>query len=378
MKKRLPGIFLLLIAIAALGAQNLLAMGSKRIVVNHFIADPKQTSVVYVTDASGNGADITANFYSMEGEIIGQKKTSVPANGTVSLLPMDIVKRKAFGRVVVESSTGRIIGEYWQVVETDDAKYSVAVPAQPALGRDRLVVQHFVSDPEVTSAIYISESQGKGSVPVTLEFFDTSSSLLSKISQTIPANGTIAVKPHDVLKRKVVGSVLITTGGGPIVGEYWQVVNGKFPDPITGKEKKTNYGVGVSLQGMIDTPLDVIETPSEIRLVLEVHFDVDKADVRESDKANLAEAAKVIKRYFSDGQVVMVEGHTDESGDANHNLQLSQKRADSVKTFLVEQHGLSTDQLKAVGYGETRPAVPGATGDAAQVNRRVVFAIPKV
>jgi len=346
-------------------------------VLNHFIADPKQVSVIYVTDASGSGSDITATFYSTEGDIIGQKKTAVAANGTVSLIPMDIVKRIAYGRVGIESTSGKIIGEYWQIVEVEDAKYSIAVPAQPAIGRDKLVVQHFASDPNVTSVIYISDSKGEGSVPVQVEFFDQSSNLLSKVSKTIPANGTIALKPYDVLQRKTVGSAYITTGGGPIIGEYWQVVNGKFPDPVSGKEKKTNYGVAVPLQGIIVTPLSVVETPTEIRLTLEVHFDVDKAEVREVDKANLAEAAKVIKRYFSDGDIVMVEGHTDESGEADYNLKLSQKRADNVKNFLVQQHGLKDGQLRAVGYGETRPAVPGATGDAGQVNRRVVFTIPK-
>jgi OOP family OmpA-OmpF porin len=154
-------------------------------------------------------------------------------------------------------------------------------------------------------------------------------------------------------------------------------VSGKFPDPLTGKMKKTNYGIAVPLQGKIETPLSVVETPTEIRLTMEVHFDVDKAEVREVDKANIAEAAKVIKRYFSDGEIVMVEGHTDESGEADYNLKLSQERADNVMNFLVGQHGLTAGQLKAVGYGETRPVVPGATGDAGQVNRRVVFTIPK-
>ncbi len=376
MKRRLPGFFMLLVVANAFLGSSLLAIGAKRIVVNHFIADPKQTSVLYVTDASGQGADITANFYDMEGSIIGQKNTTVPANGTIPLNPMDIVKRKAYGRVVVESKTGRIIGEYWQIVEEEEAKYSIAVPAQPALGRDKLIVQHFVSDPEVRSVIYISESAGRESVPVTIEFYDRSSNLLSKVSKTIAPNGTIALKPHDVLKRKVVGTAYITTGGGPIVGEYWQVVTGKFPDPLTGKKKETNYGVAVPLQGKIMTELKAVETPSEIRLTVEAHFDVDKAEIREVDRPNIAEAAKIIKRYFSDG-TVMIEGHTDESGEADYNQKLSEKRAQAVKEFLFQEHGLDPNQLKAVGYGESRPVVPGATGEAGQVNRRVVFTIPK-
>ena len=378
MKTRATGFAFFFVAASFLVTPGLFAQGSKRIVVNHFIADPKQTSRLYITDASGTGADVVVNFYSVDGDIIGQKKTEVPANGTVTLDPMDIVKRKTYGRVVVESKRGRILGEYWQIVDADEAKYSVAVPAQPALGRDRLLVQHFVSDPEVNSLIYVSESKGGTSVPVSIEFYDESSFLLSRISRTIPPNGTITLKPHDILRRKVVGSVYIITEGGPIVGEYWQLVRGKFPDPRTGKTRKMNYGVAVPLHGKIDTPLSVSETPTEIRLTIEVHFDSDRADVRDVDKINLSEAAKVIKRYFSSGESVVVEGHTDESGEADHNLLLSRRRAENVKDFLVQQHGIDPGPLNAVGFGETRPLVPGATGNAGRVNRRVVFSIPKI
>jgi len=380
MKAKLPILsllFLITLITASAVVQCLFAQGSKRIVVNHFIADPKQTSRLYITDASGTGTDVVVNFYSEEGNIIGQKKTTVPANGTVTLNPMDIVKRKTYGRVVVESKRGRIMGEYWQIIVADKAKYSVAVPAQPALGRDRLVVQHFVSDPQVNSLIYLSESKGGTSVPVNIEFYDESSSLLSRISRTIPPNGTITLKPHDILRRKVVGSVYITTEGGPIVGEYWQLVRGKFPDPRTGKNRKVNYGVAVPLHGKIMTPLSVIETPTEIRLTVEVHFDSDRAEVRAVDKINLSEAAKVIKRYFSDGEVVVVEGHTDESGDAGYNLELSRQRAENVKAYLIQQHGLDPSQLEVVGFGETRPILPGTTGSAGHMNRRVVFSMPK-
>lgn len=355
----------------------LLAQGSERIVLNHFIADPDQRSRVYITDAQGTSQEVTLTFYSEAGDIIGQRRFSLAANGTVTINPFDVIQRRAYGKAVAEASA-RILGEYWQIVETEDAGYSVAVPLQAALGHDRLLVQHFVSDPNVTSNIYISDTRGKADIPIEIEFYDESSNLLSKISRTVPSNGSVTVKPWDVLQKKVVGSAHIRTLGGPIVGEYWQIVSGKFEDPKTRKRRFVNYAVGVPLTGKIDTPLSIFESPTEIRLTMEVHFDVDKAEIRDVDKPNLEEAAKVIKRYFSGGETVLVEGHTDESGDDEHNLKLSQARADNVKTYLVSTLGLSDQQLKAVGYGETRPVVPGATGAAGQVNRRVVFSIPKI
>jgi len=360
-----------------LSSSTMFGQGSKRIVLNHFIADPDQRTRVYITDADGVGQDVTLTFYGETGDIIGQKRMSLPSNGTVVVNPFDVIKRRAYGKAVAEASS-RIIGEYWQIVETEKAGYSVAVPLQPALGHDRLLVQHFVSDPDLTSNIYISDTRGKGDIPVEIAFFDESSNLLSKINRTIPSNGSLTIKPWSVLQKKVVGSAHITTKGGPIVGEYWQIVSGKFEDPKKGKKRFMNYAVAVSLDGIIDTPLKIVETPTEIRLTLEVHFDVDKADIRDVDKPNLEEASKIIKRYFSDGEVVMVEGHTDETGEADYNLKLSQQRANTVEGYLVSSLGLSNDQLKAIGYGETRPVVPGATGAAGQVNRRVVFSIPKI
>jgi len=369
---------LLLLFLVTLSHSAVLAQGSKRIVLNHFIADPNQRSIVYLTDAEGTAKDVTLTFYTEAGEIIGQKRASIPANGTVYVKPHDVIKRPAYGKAIAVSS-GRILGEYWQIVETDDAGYSVAVPMKAALGHDRLLVQHFVSDNNVTSNIYISDTRGKGDVPVEISFYDENSNLLSRTSKTVPSNGSVTVKPWDILQKKTVGSARIDTKGGPIVGEYWQIVSGKFEDPNRkGKERFINYAVAVPLHGKIDTPLKIFESPTEIRLTVEVHFDVDKADIREADKPNLEEVAKVVDRYFSDGEIVLVEGHTDESGAADYNLKLSQKRADAVTSYLVSTFGLSTGQLKAVGYGESRLAVPGATGDAGQVNRRVVFSIPKI
>jgi outer membrane protein OmpA-like peptidoglycan-associated protein len=353
------------------------AQGSRRIVLNHFIADPDQRSIVYITDAEGVSQDVKVNFLDERGDIIGQKKISLPPNGTVPIKPFDVIQRRAYGKVVAEASS-RVLGEYWQIIETEDSGYSVAVPFQAAIGHDRLLVQHFVSDKGLTANIYISDTRGRGDIPVEIAFYDERSALLSTINRTVPSNGSITIKPWDVLKKKAVGSAYIISKGGPIVGEYWQIVSGKFKDPKTGKDFFTNYAVGLPLAGRIDTPLKIVETPTQIRLTIEVHFDVDKAVVRDVDKPNLEEAAKVISRYFSDGEVIEVEGHTDESGEADYNMKLSEERADNVKAYLVSNLGLKDSQLKAIGYGEMKPVVPGAVGEAGYINRRVVFSIPKI
>lgn len=69
-----------------------------------------------------------------------------------------------------------------------------------------------------------------------------------------------------------------------------------------------------------------------------------------------------------------VEGHTDNVGAAEMNLELSQKRADSVKKELVDR-GVSADMLTTKGYGETRPIAPNETAAGRARNRRVEFVV---
>jgi outer membrane protein OmpA-like peptidoglycan-associated protein len=71
---------------------------------------------------------------------------------------------------------------------------------------------------------------------------------------------------------------------------------------------------------------------------------------------------------------VVVEGHTDNQGDAAANLNLSQKRANAVKRYLVEK-GIATARLTPVGYGETKPVADNGTADGRALNRRVNFVI---
>jgi outer membrane protein OmpA-like peptidoglycan-associated protein len=71
---------------------------------------------------------------------------------------------------------------------------------------------------------------------------------------------------------------------------------------------------------------------------------------------------------------ISVNGHTDDIGDDEQNRVLSQKRADAVKSFLVEK-GVNTDQIEAMGFGETKPRVPNTNDNNRAKNRRTEFQI---
>jgi outer membrane protein OmpA-like peptidoglycan-associated protein len=71
---------------------------------------------------------------------------------------------------------------------------------------------------------------------------------------------------------------------------------------------------------------------------------------------------------------VQVEGHTDSVGSEDYNQQLSERRADSVRTYLVRQ-GIAPGAVGTAGYGESQPVVSNNTPAGRQQNRRVELVI---
>ena len=112
-----------------------------------------------------------------------------------------------------------------------------------------------------------------------------------------------------------------------------------------------------------------------MQFALPVNFAFDQAMVRDQDRAALTKFAQVAGKYYQ-GSLITVEGFADPAGSTRYNLDLSRRRADAVKQYLVSQ-GLSDQLVKTVGYGKTRLVVPGASRDqaGAESNRRVVFVV---
>ncbi len=112
-----------------------------------------------------------------------------------------------------------------------------------------------------------------------------------------------------------------------------------------------------------------------MRFALPVHFAFNDATVREDDVAALDRFAQVAQKHYPNSHIT-VEGFADPAGSQRYNKRLSTRRAESVRDYLVGK-GMPREQLKAVGYGESRLVVAGAERDepGAEQNRRVVFVI---
>jgi peptidoglycan-associated lipoprotein len=102
-----------------------------------------------------------------------------------------------------------------------------------------------------------------------------------------------------------------------------------------------------------------------------VRFGFNEATLSSEAQGRLTELADCIKATKASGRITL-EGHADERGTEEYNLQLSNRRAASVKRYLTTL-GIPAKSLDTVGYGETRPANQGSDEEAWSTNRRVEF-----
>ena len=126
------------------------------------------------------------------------------------------------------------------------------------------------------------------------------------------------------------------------------------------------------INAVIDCALDVkqLATPPERLCVsLKVEFASDSAriDPRYYDQVN--GVGEYMKKYPT--TTAVIEGHTDSLGNAKQNMLLSQQRADSVVSYLMEKFGIEGDRLSAKGYGATRRIAYNNTAEGRQKNRRI-------
>jgi len=131
------------------------------------------------------------------------------------------------------------------------------------------------------------------------------------------------------------------------------------------------------LQGRLQSALShVAETTDSARGYVvnlpDILFDVDEATLKPDAQLTLAKLAGIL--LILPEQHVLIEGHTDSTGSVDHNLTLSQHRANAVLSLLTSQ-GLDRTRLEAIGFGMERPMADNATSEGRRRNRRVELVI---
>ncbi len=127
-----------------------------------------------------------------------------------------------------------------------------------------------------------------------------------------------------------------------------------------------------------ELPVDVTLQPTKLKVeknrivILEkVNFELNKATIKADSFDLLNEVGEVIMRNPDAGRVE-VQGHTDDQGSDSYNLDLSQRRAEAVRDYLIKR-GVDKERLIAVGFGESKPIADNRTPAGRAENRRVEF-----
>jgi outer membrane protein OmpA-like peptidoglycan-associated protein len=184
----------------------------------------------------------------------------------------------------------------------------------------------------------------------------------------------IKVFPRDYLLFVLVSLVLFLSSGClPPPQQYPEAEEYPLETPVPSEPPVEEAKPGI----------EVKETDKSVKVELsgDILFDFNQSNIRASADSILHQVADVINKYPEAS--VLIEGYTDSVGSSAYNLQLSRKRAESVKDWLVQQGGVNPKRVVTKGMGEANPVAPNENPDGSdnpegrQKNRRVEITVKK-
>jgi outer membrane protein OmpA-like peptidoglycan-associated protein len=177
-----------------------------------------------------------------------------------------------------------------------------------------------------------------------------------------------AVAAEDVTEDEIVRALApakkpLTRGlsAGPQADPVISAEEGRFVQKIRGR---TTRSLSVSEREEIATM--VKDKP---KIDLEINFDYNSADISAKSMPSVQALGRALTNPDLKGSTFVVAGHTDAAGGEPYNQDLSERRADSIKKYLVDKYGIAGTDLVTVGYGKSKLKDPNQP--LAEVNRRV-------
>jgi len=194
----------------------------------------------------------------------------------------------------------------------------------------------------------------------------------------MPGVGTVPNSGNKVVSPATSTTYKITCKGDGGTAESSTAVNVIQPPVDSDRD-----GVIDSLDKCPNTPLGtkvdkdgcpIIECKSA---KLDIDFDTNKYEIKPSHHAELDKVAAKLNKFPK--ATAAIEGNTDNVGSPAYNQKLSERRANAVKKYLIEKHGIAANRLSSKGFGETKPIDSNKTAEGRSKNRRVdsVFTCPE-
>ena len=194
------------------------------------------------------------------------------------------------------------------------------------------------------------------------------------------AIGGCATNPNNTQKGAGIGAVLGAVLGkatgdhdksryawGAVVGA---IAGGAIGNYMDRQEKEMR-------EQLSDTGVQVVREGDNLRLIMpgDITFATNSASISPNFNPVLQDVAKVVNNY--EKTVLLIEGHTDDTGSESYNQQLSERRANSVKNLMVS-FSVNPTRITTVGLGQYQPKVPNTSAENRQQNRRVELKIQPV
>jgi outer membrane protein OmpA-like peptidoglycan-associated protein len=148
-------------------------------------------------------------------------------------------------------------------------------------------------------------------------------------------------------------------GAGPADGA-------KLPDPTVSADAMVAFFTQ-------DMPEDVTVAARRRHVDLDIKFDFDSAELSSHGIQQLDTAGQALSDPALESHRFMLAGHTDDVGNPSYNRELSRRRAESARKYLIDEHGISPERLETAGFGSDNPKDSGGTREARKRNRRVAL-----
>lgn len=204
--------------------------------------------------------------------------------------------------------------------------------------------------------------------------------LVASLVTTLTLGGCASIENNNTTRGAAIGAAVGAIAGkatgnhknkrlaiGAAIGALTGAAVGRYMDNQEQALREQLSGTGVQVYR--DGDMLRLDIPSQVT------FAVGRADIRGELYPVLNDIAKVLGEY--DKTMLVITGHTDDTGPLSLNMQLSQARADSVKQYLIAQQ-VNPIRLETRGVGPNYPAVPNTTEANRAQNRRVEIHIEAV
>ncbi|KEF31480.1 Outer membrane lipoprotein omp16 precursor [Marinobacter nitratireducens] len=206
--------------------------------------------------------------------------------------------------------------------------------------------------------------------------------ILALTMATVTLGGCMTYDPYtgeEKTSNATTGSIIGALGGAAI-GAATSSKSDRGKGALIGAASGAAIGGGIGYymdkqeaelrRKLEGTGVRVVRNGDQIELVMpgNITFDLNQASIKPSFTGTLESVGLVLAEY--DKTIIQIEGHTDSSGSQSYNQLLSEKRAGSVRDFLLNQ-GIQANRTRAVGYGERYPIASNDTAAGREQNRRV-------